>query len=680
MEVVDIVHRLTYEANTSVIETINAEFGDQIKLIQQSQQKIAAYQQQLRQVGNEQKVSRQAIISLMQREQKELQRLTNNLEVQIGATKRLKNEYDGLGVSFSRIIQDAPYGIRGVGNNIIPAFEDLTRVIRNVKSEGGGVPQVLGAIGKSFFSIGNVIALAVTALTIFGDKLFDTGKEAKDAKDEIDELILSIGKLSTTAVGNIQKAQAELDVMRTIIMQNGEASEDVFKQLKRDYPDLLKNIKTENDLRANPQVFDAIERQNAAKERGNALTQQAAVVSQLEAKARQALQARLKEQAIAQERLNRLQTSPVAPGKEGIDPQVIRDRQIADAQRSLDLAKNQVTATRSYINNLQTARSNTVKLAASETQRGKNFEKEEKKRKERVKKQERDTKFLEKLDTGLPPGSLTELSAATVAGQQSAQSGIADIERIRKAQADFRKKEQKQIIDSALFVRDTLIQYANDVANARIAALDREIAYRQQNVQTGIELAKRGNTEVLREEQARLDAAQQKREEIAQRQIQLDALLKASALSLAAVQAVQAVTKTAAESGVLSPVTIATTVAAIVAGFAAVSSLVQSFQGFAEGGYTGDGNKYEPAGIVHKGEYVMPKKQTAQYRPLLERMQKGLPLELPSKAAGKDRTDDVIGAIKENKSSIVQDFKLDEYGFSIYTQKNHARATNRWRH
>jgi hypothetical protein len=28
--------------------------------------------------------------------------------------------------------------------------------------------------------------------------------------------------------------------------------------------------------------------------------------------------------------------------------------------------------------------------------------------------------------------------------------------------------------------------------------------------------------------------------------------------------------------------------------------------GFAEGGYTGDGGKYDPAGVVHRGEYVMP--------------------------------------------------------------------------
>jgi phage-related minor tail protein len=33
--------------------------------------------------------------------------------------------------------------------------------------------------------------------------------------------------------------------------------------------------------------------------------------------------------------------------------------------------------------------------------------------------------------------------------------------------------------------------------------------------------------------------------------------------------------------------------------------------GFAEGGYTGIGNKHEPAGVVHKGEYVMSKAATS---------------------------------------------------------------------
>jgi hypothetical protein len=44
---------------------------------------------------------------------------------------------------------------------------------------------------------------------------------------------------------------------------------------------------------------------------------------------------------------------------------------------------------------------------------------------------------------------------------------------------------------------------------------------------------------------------------------------------------------------------------------------------YAEGGYTGDGGKYQPAGIVHKGEYVVNKEQTKQWAPLLEMINSG---------------------------------------------------------
>lgn len=49
-------------------------------------------------------------------------------------------------------------------------------------------------------------------------------------------------------------------------------------------------------------------------------------------------------------------------------------------------------------------------------------------------------------------------------------------------------------------------------------------------------------------------------------------------------------------SAILSGIT------AVLAGIAQAKNLL----GFAEGGYTGRGGKYEPAGIVHKGEYVAP--------------------------------------------------------------------------
>jgi TP901 family phage tail tape measure protein len=44
---------------------------------------------------------------------------------------------------------------------------------------------------------------------------------------------------------------------------------------------------------------------------------------------------------------------------------------------------------------------------------------------------------------------------------------------------------------------------------------------------------------------------------------------------------------------------------------------------YASGGYTGNGGKYEPAGIVHGGEYVINAEQTARHFNLLERINKG---------------------------------------------------------
>ncbi len=46
--------------------------------------------------------------------------------------------------------------------------------------------------------------------------------------------------------------------------------------------------------------------------------------------------------------------------------------------------------------------------------------------------------------------------------------------------------------------------------------------------------------------------------------------------------------------------------AAALIGAAVLTAVLASVGGFAEGGYTGHGGKYEPAGVVHRGEFVIP--------------------------------------------------------------------------
>jgi len=69
--------------------------------------------------------------------------------------------------------------------------------------------------------------------------------------------------------------------------------------------------------------------------------------------------------------------------------------------------------------------------------------------------------------------------------------------------------------------------------------------------------------------------------------------------------------------------TVAAAVVALAAGFAAARAQAQAAASFATGGYTGDGGKYQPAGIVHKGEFVISKEKTQKFRPILEAIHAG---------------------------------------------------------
>ena len=78
------------------------------------------------------------------------------------------------------------------------------------------------------------------------------------------------------------------------------------------------------------------------------------------------------------------------------------------------------------------------------------------------------------------------------------------------------------------------------------------------------------------------------------------ALIVAESLAYVVMAAVEALVALSAIPVVGPILGIAAMGAVLAAGYALVNG------GFAEGGFTGPGGKFEPAGIVHRGEYVMP--------------------------------------------------------------------------
>lgn len=89
------------------------------------------------------------------------------------------------------------------------------------------------------------------------------------------------------------------------------------------------------------------------------------------------------------------------------------------------------------------------------------------------------------------------------------------------------------------------------------------------------------------------------------------AVSKAFAIAEATVKLSQAVAQALADPTALTPAQKFANMAAVASAGVNLVSQITSV-GFATGGYTGDGGKYTPAGIVHKGEYVITKEATAR--------------------------------------------------------------------
>ncbi|PVX40525.1 tape measure domain-containing protein [Pasteurella langaaensis DSM 22999] len=89
------------------------------------------------------------------------------------------------------------------------------------------------------------------------------------------------------------------------------------------------------------------------------------------------------------------------------------------------------------------------------------------------------------------------------------------------------------------------------------------------------------------------------------------AVSKAFAIAESMVKLSQAISQAMADPTALTPAQKFANMAAVAAAGMNVVSQISSV-GFATGGYTGDGGKYTPAGIVHRGEYVITKEATAR--------------------------------------------------------------------
>lgn len=216
---------------------------------------------------------------------------------------------------FSRVIQDAPFGIQGVANNIT----QLTTQFGYLQKSSGGTLPALKALGGSFLGPGGLIfaVSTITSLLVsYGDELF----KAKDAGNELSNEI-------------VKNSQAEISSVNSYVAvaQNVNLSmEDrliAVKKLQSEYPAYFGNLSKEQILNGNvTAAVRGVTQALIAKAKAAALTDKIVKLSQEE----ETIQSKLNETTAATFRFYKLSK------QEAFDAAVVLNKQL---RGEIDLVK-----------------------------------------------------------------------------------------------------------------------------------------------------------------------------------------------------------------------------------------------------------------------------------------------------------------------------------------------------
>jgi hypothetical protein len=162
--------------------------------------------------------------------------------------------------AFSRTIQDAPFGIMGVSNNITNLTEQFGYLKNKTGSSSGALKAMLKDL-KGFGGITLAVSLVTSALLVFGDKIFKTKDKTKELRDEQEKLTKSledyVDGLEAVNRANLKgekSAQKELITLGLLKSQienttlSTNERKDAIGELRKKYPDYLKDMSDEKIL------------------------------------------------------------------------------------------------------------------------------------------------------------------------------------------------------------------------------------------------------------------------------------------------------------------------------------------------------------------------------------------------------------------------------------------------
>lgn len=139
-------------------------------------------------------------------------------------------------VNFNRIVQDMPFGLMGVSNNLEPMLQSFSKLKSQTGSTGGALKALAGSMFSGPGALITVTSLATTGLLMFGDKMSGAGKASEKAKAAVsafssglDDLIKKQNALKfgedQDLQAQLQSANNEMEILQGIVDQMRKTSD-----------------------------------------------------------------------------------------------------------------------------------------------------------------------------------------------------------------------------------------------------------------------------------------------------------------------------------------------------------------------------------------------------------------------------------------------------------------------
>lgn len=725
-DVTEVIHKITYEVNNDALNNATSVIQLQIAELNKLAKVLDNYTRQLERLSATESAKLDDIT-------RKIEKVNSDIIILSAKSKGQLQEILNGFLKGMDIPDSIKSGVAAYIKQVRTEFNSLDSAGKSIgKGLGSNLQETVAGLGKSLLSVNGLLKLGVGLFAEFATAAYNAGKQTDGVKEKLDELHTNLGNIETGIFDAAGKQLARIQYLESVV-NNQSLSMDVrlgaIRQMKEEMPEYFGYLDDEAIK------YDKI--RQAVKNASEAILLKAA------SNAAYAQFEEVSSQKFLQDRKTKKIDEQIASMTKNIPK---KDLDMFIESRESDNEVNAIGYTNRLflkgvdpgkLGKLLDERKASIKLAASLKKEAKELleeagkldaeaqgiidknkkltnltEQDQKKitgatyikptTKKKPEKPARPQEPVSYMETGKPQ-LLPIVPPSDKVKTVDAERIIREQREKEEAEAAAKRKENiKSAIDDYKVLSEAAVEAYNTIIQAQIDALDKEISLRGKRVEEAKSLAEKGNVEALRIEEERLRKAQEQRARFARQQQIVNSAITVS-------NAIAAVARAALEGGGFgSAATIAALIAALAAGYAAVTSMSNDGgESFADGvvGYNGKGGPRDDKNWVRisNGESVITAAGTHKNRALLEAINSGatlhmiepsLPFVMPllkqpgqinsnAYASAGDlrklegKLDDVVGAIQDNK--LRQNIFFNEHGVGIMTEKAIKKEQRRWK-